>query len=88
MAQDSHQRAAELHEQAAHTHRVAAAHHGKQEHQTGQEHSKQAIEHFPRRHINSRWKRINNPLTLLPSTARRKTNLPSVTKTQVNIITL
>jgi hypothetical protein len=25
---------------------------------------------------------------LLPSTARRKTNLPSVTKTQVNIITL
>src|ERR1700676_1076569 len=43
---------------------------------------------IPRRHINSRWKRINNPLTLLPSTARRKTNLPSVIKTQLNTITL
>jgi hypothetical protein len=30
---------------AAHTHRAAAAHHGKEDHQTGHEHSKQAMEH-------------------------------------------
>jgi hypothetical protein len=34
---------------------------------------------------NRRW---NIPLTLLPSTARRRTNLPSVIKIQLNVMTL
>lgn len=41
---ENHQRAAELHEVAAHAHR-AAAQHGKQEHLTGHELSRQALEH-------------------------------------------
>jgi hypothetical protein len=45
MPNNSHQRAAELHEIAAHTHRAAAAHDGKEDHQTGHELSKQALEH-------------------------------------------
>jgi hypothetical protein len=30
---------------AAHAHRAAAAHHGKEDHLTGHEHSRQAMEH-------------------------------------------
>jgi hypothetical protein len=45
MARDSHQRAAEFHELAAHAHRSAAVHHGKEDHLTGHELSKQAMEH-------------------------------------------
>jgi hypothetical protein len=40
---ENHQRAAELHDAAAHAHRVAEQH-GKQDHQTGHEHSRQALE--------------------------------------------
>jgi len=43
MPNDSHQRAAEFHELAAHAHRAAAVRHGKEDHQTGHEHSKQAM---------------------------------------------
>jgi Protein of unknown function (DUF2934) len=42
---ENHQRAAELHDSAAHAHRVAAEHHGKQDHLTGHERSRQALEH-------------------------------------------
>jgi hypothetical protein len=45
MPTDSHIRAAEFHELAAHAHRAAAAHHGKEDHLTGHELSKQAMEH-------------------------------------------
>jgi len=45
MPQNSHYRAAELHEQAAHAHRAAAVHHGKEDHLTGHELSRQALEH-------------------------------------------
>jgi hypothetical protein len=45
MPNDSHQRAAEFHELAAHAHRVAATHHSKEDHLTGHELSKQAMEH-------------------------------------------
>jgi hypothetical protein len=45
MPSDSHQRAAELHELAAHAHRTAAVHHGKEDHATGHELSRQALEH-------------------------------------------
>ena len=45
MPNDSHQRAAEFHELAAHAHRAAAVHHGKEDHLTGHELSKQALEH-------------------------------------------
>ena len=41
---ENHQRAAELHDLAAHAHRSAAEHHGKQDHLTGAEHSRQALE--------------------------------------------
>ena len=48
MPRDSHQRAAEFHEMAAHAHR-AAAHHDKEDHLTGHEHSRQAMEHTPQK---------------------------------------
>jgi hypothetical protein len=48
MTYDSHQRAAEFHEQAAHAHRAAAVHHGKEDHLTGHELSRQAMEHATR----------------------------------------
>jgi hypothetical protein len=41
---ENHQRAAELHDVAAHAHRVAAEQHGKQDHLTGQEHTRQALD--------------------------------------------
>ncbi len=50
MNYDSHYRAAELHEMAAHAHRAAAAHHDKQDHLTGNEHSRQAMEHANKAH--------------------------------------
>jgi Protein of unknown function (DUF2934) len=43
---ENHQLAAELHDGAAHAHRVAE-HQGKQDHLTGHEHSRQALEHVP-----------------------------------------
>jgi len=42
---ENHQRAAELHENAAHAHLSAAEAHEKQDHETGQERSRQALEH-------------------------------------------
>ena len=45
MPKDSHQRAAEFHDRAAHAHRVAAVHQQKEDHVTGHEHSRQAMEH-------------------------------------------
>jgi Protein of unknown function (DUF2934) len=42
---ENHQRAAELHDVAAHAHRSAAEAHEKQDHLTGQELSRQALEH-------------------------------------------
>ena len=42
---ENHQRAAELHDGAAHAHRSAAEQRGKQDHLTGQEQSRQALEH-------------------------------------------
>lgn len=42
---ENHQRAAELHDNAAHAHRSAAEAHEKQDHQTGQELSRKALEH-------------------------------------------
>jgi hypothetical protein len=45
---ENHQRAAELHESAAHAHRAAAEMHEKQDHQTGHEHSRQALERSQR----------------------------------------
>ena len=45
---ENHQRAAELHDVAAHAHRSAAEAHEKQDHQTGRELSRQALEHSER----------------------------------------
>ena len=45
---DSHQKAAEYLNLAAQAHRTAAAHHEKGDHQTGHEHSRQALEHSRR----------------------------------------
>lgn len=42
---DWHQRAAEFNDLAAHAHRVAATHHSKEDHWTGQELSRQAMEY-------------------------------------------
>jgi hypothetical protein len=47
---ENHQRAAELHDLAAHAHRSAAEQHGKQEHLTGQELSRQSLEHSEKAH--------------------------------------
>jgi hypothetical protein len=45
MPGDMHIVAAEMHEKAAHAHRVAATHHGKEDHLTGHEISKEALDH-------------------------------------------
>jgi hypothetical protein len=42
---DSNQKAAEYHSLAAHAHRTAAEH-GQEDHVTGHEHSRQALEHW------------------------------------------
>jgi hypothetical protein len=42
---ENHQRAAERHDLGAHAHRVAEEQHGKQDHLTGHEQSRQALEH-------------------------------------------
>jgi hypothetical protein len=47
---ENHQRAAELHNVAAHAHRVAEQH-GQQDHLTGHEHSRQALEHSDKAHV-------------------------------------
>lgn len=47
---DSHQRAAELHDLAAHAHLAAAEHQGKQDHLTGHELSRKALEHSHQAH--------------------------------------
>ena len=46
---ENHQQAAELHDGAAHAHRVAEQQ-GKQDHLTGHEHSRQALEHLADTH--------------------------------------
>lgn len=48
-----HQRAAELHNSAAHAHLVAAESHERQDHQTGHERSRQALEHSQKAHEQS-----------------------------------
>jgi hypothetical protein len=45
MPGDSHRRAAELHQMAAHAHLAAASHHDKQDHESGHEASRKALEH-------------------------------------------
>lgn len=42
---ENHQRAAELQNEGAHAHRSAVETHGKQDHETGQEMSRRALEH-------------------------------------------
>ncbi|HEY2013417.1 MAG TPA: DUF2934 domain-containing protein, partial [Bryobacteraceae bacterium] len=42
---ENHPRAAELQDLAAHTHRAAEEHRGKQDHETGEEQSRQELEH-------------------------------------------
>jgi hypothetical protein len=46
-------RAAELHSLAAHAHQSAAVHHGKGDHETGSEHSRQAMEHSAKAFLQS-----------------------------------
>jgi hypothetical protein len=50
MPNDSHRRAAEFHDLAAHAHRVADVHHGKEDHLTGHELARQAMEHSAKAH--------------------------------------
>jgi hypothetical protein len=77
MPHESHQRAAEFHELAAHAHRAAAAHRGKDDHQTGHEHSKQAMEfsielsQLRKKLIGSPWSqlgslKVSSPTASLP----------------------
>jgi len=47
----NHHQAAELHDAAAHNHRVAAEAHEKQDHQTGHERSRQALEHSQKAYL-------------------------------------
>ncbi|WP_080508042.1 DUF2934 domain-containing protein [Bryobacter aggregatus] len=49
---NGHRRAAELHDAAAHAHRVAEQH-GKQDHITGQEQTRNALEHTQKAHRQS-----------------------------------
>ena len=47
---ENRQRAAELRDSAAHAHRVGEQQKGKQDHLTGHEHSRQALEHSQQAH--------------------------------------
>jgi len=59
--QESHQIATEHHDLAAHTHSAGAEHHGKEDHLTGHERSRLALEH-------------SNKDFLLPRTGHQKTS--------------
>lgn len=48
--QDSHRKAAEYHDLATHAHNLAAENYGKQDHLTGHEYSRRALEHSNRAH--------------------------------------
>ncbi len=50
---ENHQSAAELYERASHVHLVAQ-HNGQQDHQTGQEQSRQALEHSQQVHLQTK----------------------------------
>jgi hypothetical protein len=50
---ENHQRSAELHDLAAHAHRSAAEQPEKQDHLTGQQRSRQALEHSQKAHEHS-----------------------------------
>ena len=54
---DGHRRAAELHDKAAHTHRVAAETRGQQDHETGHEQTRRALEHSHQAHLRSEMTR-------------------------------
>ena len=49
---ESQQIAAEHHDLSAHAHRTAAEHHGKEDHLTGHESSRQALEHSNKAYLN------------------------------------
>jgi hypothetical protein len=49
---ENHQRAAEMHELAVHTHR-AAGEHSQEDHLSGHEHSRQALEHSHGAHLST-----------------------------------
>jgi hypothetical protein len=56
---ENHQQSAELHDGAAHAHRVAEQH-GKQDHLSGHEHSRQALEHCRDDHQHTRENTIGH----------------------------
>jgi hypothetical protein len=60
---DNHQRAAELHDLAAHAHFSAAEAHEKQDHQTGHERSRQALEHSQAAHAQTTHEERGNRVT-------------------------
>jgi len=47
------QRAVDLHNATTHVHDVAAVHRDKEDHATGHEHSRQALEHSPKSFLSS-----------------------------------
>jgi hypothetical protein len=53
MPRDSHRKATEFQQRSAHAH-LAASEHGKQDHQTGHEQSRRALEHSARAFAASR----------------------------------
>jgi hypothetical protein len=59
---ENHQRAAELQDEAAHIHRVGEEH-GKQDHLTGQEHSRQAQEHSQEAHQTTQAVTVGHGIT-------------------------
>jgi GTP cyclohydrolase I len=69
----SSRRAAEMHGLAAHAHEAAAVHHGKGDHQTGQEHSKQAMEYSAKAFLASIGADQNaEPIRKTPKVAGKK----------------
>jgi hypothetical protein len=63
---ENHQRAAELHDLAAHSHR-SGEQHGKQDHLTGHEHSRQALEYSEEAHRHTQVAKTGRSSVVAPS---------------------
>ena len=76
---DSQRKAAEYHNLAAHAHRTAAVHQGQEDHLTGHEHSRQALEHSNTAHQHSlemQQQARTDHVVIVPAQKAREEEIP------------
>ena len=77
---NSQQKAAEFHNLAAHAHLTAAVHQGQEDHLTGHEHSRQALEHLNTAYQHSlgmHQKATTDHVVIVPAQEAREEDIPS-----------